>query len=89
MVLENSIEMTGSKTFTVVTQEFTVTELRRRPANIWSYVDQLGHVAIITRRRRKEVAIMSIDTYVALAPDPVAAEKEIEEIASSCRKGSV
>lgn len=89
MVLENSIEMTGSKSLTVVTQEFTVTELRRRPANIWSYVDQIGHVAIITRRKRKEVAIMSVDTYVALAPDPVVAAKEIEEITSVRRKGSV
>lgn len=53
MVLENSIEMTASKPLAVVTQEFTVTELRRRPATIWSYVDQLGRVAIITRRQKK------------------------------------
>lgn len=89
MVLENSIEMTGSKQLAVVTQEFTVTELRRRPATIWSYVDQLGCVAIITRRQKKEVAIMSIDTYVALAPDPAVAAKEIEEITSVCQEGSV
>ena len=89
MVLENSIEMTASKPLAVVTQEFTVTELRRRPATIWSYVDQHGRVAIITRRQKKEVAIMSIDTYVALAPDPVAAAKEIEEITSVCQEGSV
>lgn len=89
MVLENSIEMTASKPLAVVTQEFTVTELRGRPATIWSYVDQLGRVAIITRRQKKEVAIMSIDTYVALAPDPVAAAKEIEEITSVCQEGSV
>ena len=81
--------MTASKPLAVVTQEFTVTELRRRPATIWSHVDQLGRVAIITRRQKKEVAIMSIDTYVALAPDPVAAAKEIEEITSVCQEGSV
>ena len=52
-------------------------------------MDQLGRVAIITRRQKKEVAIMSIDTYVALAPDPAVAAKEIEEITSVCQEGSV
>lgn len=46
-------------------KEFAVTTLRRRPKKVYTYLEALGHTAIITRHGKRELAMMSAETYLA------------------------
>lgn len=47
-------------------QHFPVTLLRRRPRDVYDFVDVYGNVAIITRRGKSEVVLTSLETYLLL-----------------------
>ena len=44
-------------------KEVPVSSFRRKPSDVYDYINNAGHVVIFTRRGRREAAIMSIDTY--------------------------
>lgn len=78
MVLEGSFNIESRQQLILKEKEFGITELRRRPSQVWHYIDTLGHIAIITRRKVRALAIMSVETYIATAPDPETAERELQ-----------
>lgn len=72
-------QMKNDATFEHEKREFTVTQFRRRPSEVWKYVGRYGHKAIITRRTKPEVVIMSIETYAWYQPDPKEFLRELQQ----------
>ena len=68
----------GQLDFIIEEKEFPVTVFRRKISSIWSFVDTPGCVAIITRRGKRECALMSIETYACLSEDYEAEMARVE-----------
>ena len=61
--------------------EVPISEFQRHPARIWEYLEVRGHVVIITVRRKRDAAIMSLETYAGFIDYPDEALKQmLEEI---------
>ena len=56
----------GRLDFCIEEKGFPVTVLRRKPSEIWVYVEIPGHVVILTRRGEPACALMSIETHACL-----------------------
>ena len=53
----------GQLDFSIVEKEFPVTAFLRKISSICAFVETPGHVAVITRRGKRECALVSIETY--------------------------
>ena len=59
----------GQLDFRIEEKEFPVTVYRRKISSVWDFAETPGHVAIITRRGKRECALMSIETYACISED--------------------
>ena len=59
----------GQLDFSIEEKEFPVTVFRRKISSIWDCVETPGHVAIITRKGKRECALISIETYACMSGD--------------------
>ncbi len=81
----------GQLDFRIEEKEFPVTVFRRKISSIWDYVETPGHVAIITRRGKRECALMSIETYACMSEDyeaEMAREKALSQEYREKRKAA-
>lgn len=62
--------------------EVSVTMFRNRPRSVYEDVDIPGHVVFVTKRGKRQCAIMSIDTYAILTGQY---EETINKIETLCR----
>lgn len=76
----------GQLDFQIVTKDVSVTEFRRKPSAVWSYLKTPGHVIFFTRRGKRDCAIMSIETHACLSGDYENIMREIEEAAAAWRE---
>lgn len=76
----------GKLDFQIVTKDVSVTEFRRKPSNVWTYLKTVGHVVFFTRRGKRDCAIMSIETHACLSGDYENTMREIEEAAAAWRE---
>lgn len=51
-------------------REVSISEFKRHPAQIWEYLEVRGHVAIITVRGKRDMVIMSLETYAGFSDHP-------------------
>lgn len=47
-------------------KQFTVTTLRRKMRTVFDFVEEYGHIAVITVRGKKDCVIMSLETYLLM-----------------------
>ena len=76
----------GQLDFQIVTKDVSVTEFRRKPSAVWSYLKTPGHVIFFTRRGKRDCAIMSIETHACLSGDYEKTMREIREAAAAWRE---
>lgn len=60
-------------------REVSISEFKRHPAQIWDYLNVRGYVAIITVRRKRDVVIMSLETYAGISDYPDDILKQLHE----------
>ena len=60
------VHVPGQLDFRIEEKEFPVTVFRRKISSVWDFVEAPGHVAIITRRGKRECALMSIETWACM-----------------------
>lgn len=63
------VHVPGQLDFSIEEKEFPVTVFRRKISSIWEFVETPGHVAVITRRGKRECALVSIETYACMSGD--------------------
>ena len=51
------VHVPGQLDFRIEEKEFPVTVFRRKISSVWDFVEALGHVAIITRRGKREFTL--------------------------------
>lgn len=76
----------GKLDFLIVEKDVSVTEFRRKPSEVWAYVETAGHVIFFTRRGKRECAIMSVETYACLSGDYEKTVREMEEATETWRE---
>ena len=59
----------GQLDFRIEGKEFPVTVFRRKISSVLDFVETPGHVAIITRKGKRECALMFIETYACMSDD--------------------
>lgn len=69
----------GQLDFSIAEKEFPVTVYRRKISSIWEFIETPGHVAIITRRGKRECALVSIETCACMSDDYDAEMERVEE----------
>ena len=84
--MEDTIHQPGKLDFLIEEKDVSVTEFRRRPSAVWAYLETVGHVVFITRRGKRDCAIMSIETHACLSGDYEKTMREVEEAAASWRE---
>ena len=57
----------GQLDFCIEEKEFPITLFRRKPSEIWAYVETPGHVVILTRRGKRVCELLSIETHACLS----------------------
>ena len=75
----------GKLDFQIVEKEVSVTQFRRKPSAVWTYLETAGHVIIFTRRGKRDCAIMSIETHACMSGDYEKTMREAEEAAAKWR----
>lgn len=68
----------GIPLFDMKEKEVSVTAFRRRPRDVYDYVDVPGHVVLFTKRGKRICVMMSIETYACLTGSHEETMKEIE-----------
>ena len=76
----------GQLDFSIEEKEFPVTTFRRKISSIWSFVETPGCVAIITRRGKRECALVSIETYACMSGDYEAEMARVEAASREYRE---
>lgn len=76
----------GKLDFQIVTKDVSVTQFRRKPSDVWTYLKTVGHVVFFTRRGKRDCAIMSIETHACQSGDYENTMREIEEAAAAWRE---
>ena len=76
----------GQLDFQIVSKDVSVTEFRRKPSAVWTYLKTPGHVIFFTRWGKRDCAIMSIETHACLSGDYEKTMCEIEEAAAAWRE---
>ena len=77
--MDASIHQPGKLDFLIEEKDVSVTEFRRRPSAVWTYLETVGHVIFFTRRGKRDCAIMSIETHACLSGDYEKTMREVEE----------
>lgn len=60
-------------------REISISEFKRHPAQVWEYLNVRGHIAVITVRRKRDMVIMSLDTYAGFSNHPDDTLKQLHE----------
>ena len=68
--------------FDFAEREVSVTKFRNRPRSVYEDVDVPGHVVFVTKRGKRQCAIMSIETYAILTGRY---EETMDKIETLCR----
>ena len=84
--MDETIHQPGKLDFLIEEKDVSVTEFRRRPSAVWAYLETVGHVVFITRRGKRDCAIMSIETHACLSGDYEKTMREVEEAAAAWRE---
>ena len=80
------VHVPGQLDFRIEEKEFPVTLFRRKISSIWDFVEAPGHVAIITRRGKRECALMSIETYACMSDDYEAEMARVKALSQEYRE---
>ena len=76
----------GQLDFRIEEKEFPITVFRRKISSVWDFVETPGHVAIITRRGKRECALMSTETYACMSEDYEAEMAKVKALSREYRE---
>ena len=80
------VHVPGQMDFRLEEKEFPVTVFQRKISSVWDFVETPGHVAIITRKRKRECALMSIETYACISEDYEAEMAKVKALSREYRE---
>ena len=80
------VHVLGQLDFCIEEKEFPVTLFRRKPSEIWAYVETPGHVVILTRRGKRVCELLSIETHACLSRRYDEEMAEVQRISAAYRE---
>ena len=80
------VHVPGQMDFRLEEKEFPVTVIQRKISSVWDFVETPGHVAIITRKGKRECALMSIETYACISEDYEAEMAKVKTLSREYRE---
>lgn len=70
-------------------KEVSITDFRRRPRSVYRFIDIPGHIVVLTRRGKRELVMMAIETYAYMTGDYDRTMSEIESLIKEHREKGV
>ena len=80
------VHVPGQLDFRIEEKEFPVTVFRRKISSVWDFIETPGHVDIITRKGKRECALMSIETYACMSEDYEAEMAKVKALSREYRE---
>ena len=70
-------------------KEVSVTAFRRRPGDVYRFIETLGNVVVFTKRGKRDCVIMSIETYAMMTGRYEETLAEIETLCETLREKGI